>query len=410
MSTTDFLHGVEFIELDEGGRPIQVVRSSVIGIVGTAPGADDQVFPLDTPVLISGSPSMAAKLKGQRKDVTEEGTLPNALDAIFDQHHGLVVVVRVQDTTDDEGKVLLPDADIRTNVAGDSAKFTGVHALLDAKNVCGVKPKLIIAPGFTDNFTKTGDDYAKNDVAGELEGIANKLRAIAIIDAPNDENITDTQVTNIAGLFGSPRIYLVHPFVSVYRNGELEDEPASARVAGVIARTDAEKGFWWSPSNKEIFGIAGIAKPIPFELGDKACVANVLNNGKVATIVREDGFRLWGNRTCSSDQRWAFISTRRIADMINESIQQAHLWAVDRPVGRVYYEAVTESVNQFLRTLIQKGAILGGKCWVDEELNSPSEVEQGNVYFDFDFTPAYTAEHITFRSRMTNGYVEEVFK
>lgn len=399
--STDFLHGVEFIELDEGGRPIKVVRSSVIGIVGTAPDADTTEFPLNKPVLISGDPTKAAKLDTKGDGA---GTLPNAMDAIFDQHHGLVVVVRVDEGAD--------DAATATNVMGGSSAegLTGVHALLDAKNVCGVKPKLILAPKFTDKHEKSGDDYVKNGVAAELEGVANKLHAIAIIDAPSEVDTTDEQVKTIAKLYGSPRIYMVYPYVSVYRKGALEKEPASARVAGVIARTDAEKGFWWSPSNKEIFGISGIAKSVPFGFGDKACAANVLNEGKVATIIREDGFRLWGNRTCSSDQRWAFLSTRRIADMINESIQQAHMWAVDRPVGRTYFEAVCESVNQFLRTLTQKGAILGGECWVDEDLNSPSEVEQGNVYFDFDFTPAYTAEHITFRSRMTNGYVEEVFK
>jgi phage tail sheath protein FI len=188
------------------------------------------------------------------------------------------------------------------------------------------------------------------------------------------------------------------------------DEPASARVAGVISRTDADKGFWWSPSNKLISGISGTARPMPFELGDTVSETNVLNENKIATIICEDGYRLWGNRTTSSDARWSFLSTRRIADMINESIQQAHLWAVDRPVGKTYFEAVQESVNQFLRTMQQKGAILGGKCWVDTEINSASEIEQGHTYFDFDFTPAYTAERVTFRSRMTNGYVEEVFK
>ena len=40
-----FLHGVEVIEIDAGPRPIQTVKSSVIGIVGTAPDADPDAFP-----------------------------------------------------------------------------------------------------------------------------------------------------------------------------------------------------------------------------------------------------------------------------------------------------------------------------------------------------------------------------
>jgi len=71
---------------------------------------------------------------------------------------------------------------------------------------------------------------------------------------------------------------------------------------------------------------------------------------------------------------------------------------------------VVEGVNAYLRYLKNIGAILGGQCWADPELNSPDQVEQGKVTFDFDFTPPYPAEHITFRSRMVNGYLTEIFK
>ncbi len=40
MAASQFLHGVEIVEIDDGPRPVRVVRSSVIGIVGTAPDAD----------------------------------------------------------------------------------------------------------------------------------------------------------------------------------------------------------------------------------------------------------------------------------------------------------------------------------------------------------------------------------
>lgn len=48
MAGTDFLHGVEVLEIDSGSRVIQTVKSSVIGIVGTAPNADPGAFPLNT--------------------------------------------------------------------------------------------------------------------------------------------------------------------------------------------------------------------------------------------------------------------------------------------------------------------------------------------------------------------------
>ena len=46
----DFLHGVEVLEVQGGTRPIRTVKSSVIGLVGTALKG-----PVNEPVLISGS-------------------------------------------------------------------------------------------------------------------------------------------------------------------------------------------------------------------------------------------------------------------------------------------------------------------------------------------------------------------
>ncbi|SMG62548.1 [weak similarity to] major tail sheath protein, partial [methanotrophic bacterial endosymbiont of Bathymodiolus sp.] len=40
--------------------------------------------------------------------------------------------------------------------------------------------------------------------------------------------------------------------------------PASTRIAGLIAKSDNERGFWWSPSNREINGITGTARSIDF--------------------------------------------------------------------------------------------------------------------------------------------------
>ena len=65
-----------------------------------------------------------------------------------------------------------------------------------------------------------------------------------------------------------------------------------------------------------------------------------------------------------------------------------------------------DGVNAYLRELVGRGAILGGLCWVDPELNTPEAIQAGRVYFDFDFTPPTPAEHVTFRSRLVNDYIE----
>ena len=115
-----------------------------------------------------------------------------------------------------------------------------------------------------------------------------------------------------------------------------------------------------------------------------------------------------GNRTTSADPKFAFISVRRTADLINDSILRAHLWAVDRNISRTYLEDVTESVNAYIKSLTNLGAVLGGKCWPDPDLNSPANISQGKVYFNFEFTPPYPAENVIFRSILVNDYITEI--
>ena len=392
-----FLHGVEVVEIDNGPRPIRTVRSSVIGLVGTAPAADAAAFPLNTPVLVAGSRLDAAKLGST-------GTLPAAIDGIFDQAGAMVVVIRVA-----EGAT---DADTQTNILGGvdpvTGQYLGVQALLAAQSVAKVTPRILIAPGFTHQRPLDPADETRqlaNPVVAELLGIAERLRAVIIADGPNT---LDAAAIDYREDWGSARIYVVDPHVKVMKGGVIVTEPTSARVAGLIAKIDNDKGFWWSPSNNVINGILGSHRPVDFTLGDANARANLLNENEVATIIQEDGYRLWGNRTCSSDPKWAFLSVRRTADMINESLLRAHLWAVDRNIARTYVDEVSEGVNAYLRHLKAQGAILGGKCWADPDLNSPASIADGKIYFNFDFTPPYPAEHITFRSHLVNDYLEEI--
>ena len=381
-----FLHGVDVIELDGGSRPIRTVRSSVIGLVGTAADADADIFPINTPVLIAGSRTEAAKLGAA-------GTLPSAIDGIFDQAGAVVIIVRVEHDADANQQL----ANIIGGVEASTGMYQGVHALLGAESALGFAPKLLVVPGFTH----------EKAVVSEMLGIADRLRAIIIADGPSTN---DADAITYRNEFGSPRVYLVDPAAKVFDTVTATEvnQPMSPRVAGLIAKSDNDRGFWWSPSNVEIYGIVGTERNIDFTLGDSNARANLLNENEVATVINQKGYRLWGNRTCSSDPKWAFVSVRRTADLINESVLRAHLWAVDRNISATYIEDVVEGVNDYLRHLKAIGAIVGGTCWADPDLNTPDQIEQGKVYFDFDFSPSYPAEHVTFRSSLVNDYLEEI--
>ncbi|OTG64335.1 phage tail protein [Acinetobacter sp. ANC 4470] len=392
-----FLHGIQNVTVDGGSRPITTVRSSTIGIIGSAPNADPLIFPLNKPVLIAGSRLEAAKLG-------ETGTLPQAIDSIFDQIGAVLVVVRI-DEGETEAATL---ANVLGGVDANTGTYEGVHAFLAAENVVGFVPKILIAPGFTHTRTAAVDQTpaTSNPVVAELSGIAERLKAVIIADGPNTN---DADVIAYSKDFGSKRVFLVDPKVLKTVEGETASEWSSACVAGLLAKSDNDRGWWWSPSNQEINGIIGTSRAIDFAMGDANCRANLLNENNVATIIRQNGYRLWGNRTLSSDKKWAFLCVVRTADMIDESLKAAHLWAVDRGITKTYVSDVIEGVNAYLRYLTNIGAILGGSCWADPELNTADQIAQGKVYFDFDFTPVYPAEHIIFRSHLVNDYIKEIF-
>lgn len=384
-----FLHGVEVTEISSGPRTIRTTKSSIIGLIGTAPNADNTVFPLNKPVLIVGSRREAAKLGAT-------GTLPMAINGIFDQIGAIVIVIRVEEGEDEAETI----ANIIGGVDAQTGDYKGVQAFLSAESIVHAAPRILIAPG----FTHQRPNNQANPVISSMLAIADRLRAVIIADGPNTN---DQDAISWRNDFGNARVYVVDPWVKIF-TGHEEVVPPSPYVAGLIARSDNENGFWWSPSNQEIYGIVGTARPVDFTLGDANCRANFLNENEVTTIIHQEGYRLWGNRSCASDPKWAFLSVRRTADLINDSLLRAHLWAVDRNITRTYLDDVVESVNAYLAHLKALGAILGGQCYPDPELNTPANIAQGKVYFDFDFTPPYPAERIVFRSHLINDYIKEL--
>lgn len=389
---SEFLHGLELLQLDDGTRPIRTAATSVIGVIGTAPDADEETLPLNQPVLIAGSPTKAALLG-------ESGTLPDALSDILTVVSAAVVVVRVEEGED------LPAT--LSNVVGgidsESGGYTGVLSFLAAKSRIGAQPRIVIAPGFTHQRI---DDTA-NPVGAALVPVLNRLRAVAIIDGPNT-NDADAQAARDD--YGSKRIFLHDPWYEFWdtETDSVVSRPASASIAAAIVLNDQVRGWHTSPSNQIVPGIVGISRDVDFVMGDPNSRANLLNSHDIATTIQEDGYRLWGNRTCSDDPKWAFLAHVRTADIINDSLLAAHRWAVDRNISATYVEDVLGGVQAFINRQAGETRIAGGSIWVDPELNTPEDMMAGRVVFDFDFSPYGIAERITFRSRMVNDYLEEV--
>jgi phage tail sheath protein FI len=380
-----FFHGVTVTNIDTGARTIALPSSSIIGLVDTfTPGADTTAKPNDLVMITSEREAVAA--------FGASAAITKACRAIYNRAKAVIVacgVAKVEDAAEQTAAII--------GAVQADGKRTGLQALLDGKSRFNAQPRLLVAPQHS----------AVEAVGTALVALADKLRAIAIIDGPNT---TDEAAIAYAGNFGAKRAFLVDPGVRYWDNDAeaTVDAPGSAWVAGLFAWTDSEYGFWASPSNKEFVGITGTRRPVEFLDGDDSCRANLLNNANIATIIRDDGFRLWGNRTLSSDPKWAFVTRVRTLDIVMDAILYGHKWAVDRSITATYVKDVTEGLQAFMRDLRNQGAIINFEVYADTELNTASQLEQGKVYWNIRFTDVPPAENPNFRVEVTNQWLTEV--
>jgi phage tail sheath protein FI len=260
-----FLHGVETIEIDKGPRPVQLVKTAVIGLVGTAAAGA-----VNEPILVSSEKDFA-----QFGENIPGSTILDALDAIFDQKATVVIVINVLDpgntahkttinagapdvvtvdptgggfqlahaaivgdvviTNDDDTLTYVQDTDYTFDAAtgacqriesgsiplGTSAAPTTLHATYTYLNPMLVQPSDIIGSidaagrrlgmkAFRDSYQLFGF-YPKiliapvfatlAAVSTELIAMATSIRAICFIDAPI--GVTPTQAITGRGPLGT---------------------------------------------------------------------------------------------------------------------------------------------------------------------------------------------------------------
>ncbi|MDT3735552.1 MAG: phage tail sheath protein [Denitratisoma sp.] len=386
----DYHHGVRVIEIDGGIRPIRTISTAVIGFVATASDADAAAFPLDTPVLVTSVLDALGK-------AGTLGTLARVLNAIGDQTNALCVVVRVADGVgaDDAAK----EADQNSKVIGTvtiTGQRTGMQALLSAQAQLNIKPRILACPGL-DTLP----------VATELAAIAQKLRAFAYVSAWGCE--TKEEAVIYRDNFGQREVMPLWPDFLTWDTvaSQSADAWAPARALGLRAKLDEQIGWHKTISNIPVNGVTGISKSVFWDLQDPATDAGYLNANEVTTLIREGGFRFWGSRTCSADPLFAFENYTRTAQVLADTMAEAHLWAVDLPLNPSLARDIIEGVNAKFRELRALGYLINGEAWYDPDVNSPVTLKDGKLYIDYDYTPVPPLENLMFRQRITDRYLAD---
>lgn len=387
----DFKHGVQVLEINEGTRVISTVSTSIIGMVCTAPDADEKMFPLNVPVLITDVVAAASK-------AGTKGTLSSALAAIGDQCKPVTVVVRVAEGEGEDDEAI--QAATISNIIGgadENGQYTGLKALLTAKAVTGVKPRILGVPGLD---TK--------EVAVALASICQQLRAFGYISAWGCKTLSDA--IKYRDNFSQRELMLIWPdFLAWDTTANASSTAwATARALGLRAKIDQETGWHKTLSNVGVNGVTGISASVFWDLQAPGTDADLLNEAGVTTLVRSDGFRFWGNRCCSDDPLFMFENYTRTAQVLADTMAEAHMWAVDKPMNDALIRDIVEGIKAKFRELKTGGYIIDADCWYDESANDKESLKAGKLYIDYDYTPVPPLENLTLRQRITDKYLVSV--
>jgi phage tail sheath protein FI len=178
--------------------------------------------------------------------------------------------------------------------------------------------------------------------------------------------------------------------------------PPSGHVAGIYARSDAERGVHKAPANEVISGALGVEYAVskiaqgPLNLAGVNCIRSFSGTIKV-----------YGARTLASDPQgdpeWIYINVRRLVNYLRGSIDAGTQWVVFEPNAEDLWSKIRRNVSSFLNSEWAAGALVGAtadqafyvRC--DATTNPPDVQALGQVVTEIGIAPTKPAEFVIFR-------------
>lgn len=226
-------------------------------------------------------------------------------------------------------------------------------------------------------------------------------RAFYIVDIPASKALSTP--TAIAAWFASTGLNAL-PSAAIYYprlTASSREIPSSGAVAGIYARIDSAQGVWKSPAGPH----ANLIDATP------ALTINDVDNGQLTAVgintIRtfvNQGTLVWGARTTAgatgSNSDFPYVSIRRLAIYIENSIDAGTAWAVFEPNNPTLWAALTSSVSAFLLQLWRQGALQGShpqeaffvRC--DATTTTQNDIDNGRLNIQIGIAPLRPAEFI----------------
>jgi uncharacterized protein len=198
------------------------------------------------------------------------------------------------------------------------------------------------------------------------------------------------------------------------RENRLSTFAPCGAIAGVYARTDAQRGVWKAPAGLDA-SLTGVAE-LTAVLTDGE---NGQLNPRGINCLRsfpESGRVVWGARTLrGSDQlasEWKYVPVRRIALFIEESLYRGTKWVVFEPNDEPLWAQIRLNVGAFMHDLFRQGAFQGTtpqeaylvKC--DKDTTTQTDINNGVVNILVGFAPLKPAEFVIIQIQQLAGQIQ----
>jgi len=316
----------------------------------------------------------------------------------------------------DEGSDGLPLRRDEVSTSTLEADKRGMYALLNADlfNLLCIPPhKLSSDPD------QTVPVDVETGLIDDAQAFCRAHRAFFIVDPPYGSTlgganpITDLQtnidVTNYAALY-FPTLWQSNPL----HDNQFEEFAPCGAVAGVMARTDSDRGVWKAPAGLEarLFGVSALSVPL-----------NDADTGQLNPLginclraMPAAGRVVWGARTLEGSDRlaseWKYIPVRRTALFLEESLFRGTQWVVFEPNDEPLWAQIRLNVGAFMQSLFRQGAFQGKtpreayfvKC--DSETTTQTDIDHGIVNILVGFAPLKPAEFVVIKIQQLAGQIE----
>ncbi len=200
---------------------------------------------------------------------------------------------------------------------------------------------------------------------------------------------------------------------NLLRDNQIETFAPCGAIAGIFARTDAQRGVWKAPAGLEatLNGVPALSVSLTDRENGELnplginCLRSFPGVGRV----------VWGSRTLQGADRlaseWKYIPVRRLTLFLEESLYRGTQWVVFEPNDEPLWSQIRLNIGAFMNNLFRQGAFQGKspkeayfvKC--DKETTTQNDIDLGIVNIIVGFAPLKPAEFVIIKFQQIAGNI-----